>query len=82
MAYSCQLKVGILGYGNLRTMSTYFEAPLLTENLNPLQRPGTGQKTTYGFIKACIATGKNSEKQGFGYSWLSKKIPDTQAKTC
>jgi len=40
----------------------------------------TGQKTTYGFIMACIelyATGKSyhTEEQGFGYPWLAKKIP-------
>ena len=39
-----------------------------------------GQKTTYWFIVACIklwATGKtlyHTEKQGFGYLWLSKKF--------
>ena len=24
----------------------------------------------------------HTEKQGFGYSWLSKKIPDAPTKTC
>jgi len=24
----------------------------------------------------------HTEKQGFGYPWLSKKIPDTPTKTC
>ena len=47
----------------------------------------TGQKATHGFIMACIelyVRGKNyyTEKQVFGYLWLSKKKPDTPTKTC
>ena len=35
----------------------------------------------HAFIKLQAKTCYHTEKQGFGYPWLSKKIPDTPTKT-